>query len=428
MEKSKEETVVTPAEQVAQPVKNPKPKLFHGGKKVGIIFSGGPAPSANGVISAAALSFLDNRYQVVGFYRGYEYLQDFDKLKLNLYDKVHYENLDTSISRIRNMGGVYLRTSRANPGKCIDKYEDLKDPQKIKNLSNILDAFEYQGVGCLISIGGDDTLKTANYLYLMGMPVIHIPKTIDNDYFGIPWTFGYWTSVNIAQQAILNLRTDAISTNRYVVVELMGRKAGWITYAAGIAGEAMMMISTEDIEGDIIDIEALTNQIVDKILGREKSGKQYGIITVAEGLAEKLPDHMKPTEKDRHGNVRFAKAEVGKVLANNIVKRYNERTGRKITVTAKQIGYETRTAPPISFDVVLGSMLGYGAYKLYKEGKFGHMVSVTNNFDIKAVPFDELIDKETLLTKLRNVPKGSDFYDLKEALAYRETIDFDEDL
>lgn len=413
-----------PADQPASPP--PRMKTFKGGKKVGIIFSGGPAPSANGVISAASLSFLDNRYQVVGFYRGYEHLQEFDRLKLNLYERVHYENLDTSISRIRNHGGVYLKTARANPGREIHTESDFQDPQKTRRLRNILDAFEHLGVGSLISIGGDDTLKTANFLYRLGMPVIHIPKTIDNDYFGIPWTFGYWTSVNLAQQAILNLRSDAISTSRYFIVELMGRKAGWITYAAGIAGEAMMMISTEDIEGEIMDLELVTNKILDNILARERSGKNYGIITIAEGLAEKLPEEYRPTERDRHGNIRFGKAEVCRLMADRVSEKYFDRTGRKLTVTSKQIGYETRTAPPISFDVVLGSMLGYGAYKLFKQGKFGHMVSVTNNFDIKAVPFEELIDSETLLTKLRNVPKGSDFYELKEALAYRETTDFDE--
>lgn len=399
------------------------PDLYKGGHKVGMIFSGGPAPSANGVISAAALSFLDNKIRVVGFYHGYEYLQDFTKHRPNLHQGVHYEPLTTQIANVRNRRGVYLKTSRANPGKHVHSPEDLNDPEKTKRLKNILDAFDHLDIGVLISIGGDDTLKTANFLRLMGMPVIHIPKTIDNDYFGIPWTFGYWTSIDVAQKLLLNLRYDAISTERYFIVELMGRKAGWITYAAGIAGEAMMMVSAEDVDGEHLDLEWLCNDIVDMILSREKVGKRYGVICVAEGLAEKLPEFLKPTEKDRHGNVVFGKAEIGKIIANEVGKEYHRRTERNLKIIAKQVGYETRSAAPISFDVVLGSMLGYGAYKLYSEGNFGSMVSVTDNFDIKGIPFEELIDSETLLTRVRDVQKGSDFYNLKEALAYRHAHD-----
>ena len=144
--------------------------------------------------------------------------------------------------------------------------------------------------------------------------MIHIPKTIDNDYFGIAWTFGYWSSVQASQEALLNLKADAESTSSYFIVELMGRKAGWLTYAAGIAGEAVQMISTEDIEEDVLDIEKLAEQIVDTILLREKNDKYYGVICVAEGLADKLPEKYRPTEKDRHGNVILGTAEVGRVL------------------------------------------------------------------------------------------------------------------
>ena len=120
--------------------------------------------------------------------------------------------------------------------------------------------------------------------------MIHIPKTIDNDYFGIAWTFGYWSSVQASQEALLNLKADSESTSSYFIVELMGRKAGWLTYAAGIAGEAVQMISTEDIENEILDIDKLAEKIVDTIVWREKNGKFYGVVCVAEGLADKLPD------------------------------------------------------------------------------------------------------------------------------------------
>lgn len=399
----------------------PPMKGYKGNKKVGIVFSGGPAPAANAVISSAALHFIDRKIPVYGFFHGFEFLENYDRKKWDsLVENVHYEILESDIAGIRNQRGVYLKTSRANPGKLIDCKEDLSDPEKNEKLRNILDGLDSLGVGFLITIGGDDTLKTANYLGMMGLKVIHIPKTIDNDYFGIAWTFGYWSAVQAAKEALLNLKADSESTNTYFFVELMGRKAGWITYAAGIAGEAVMMISNEDVEGPEVDIDAMADSIVDTIIHREQRDKYYGIITIAEGLADKLPKKLRPTETDKHGNVIMGTAEVGGMLRNATMKRYKERTGRYKKIVYKQVGYETRNNPPISFDVVLGSMLGFGAFKLYNQGKFKCMVSVSDNFQIVAKPFEKLIDPKTLLTRLRDVPRGSDFYELKAALSFKE--------
>lgn len=395
-------------------------KGYKGNKKVALLFSGGPAPSSNAVISSVALNFINEKVPIIGFFYGFEFLENFDiNNRYSLVENIHYEVLDFNISRIRNRRGVYLKTSRSNPGKKISKKEDLKDPEKNKKLKNILDGFNSIGIGYLITIGGDDTLKTANYLSLMGLPVIHIPKTIDNDYFGIPWTFGYWSAVQSSKEVLLNLKADAQSTNSFFIAELMGRKAGWITYASGIAGESVMMISSEDITDSEIDIEKLANEVVDMILLREKNNKYYGVVAIAEGLADKLPKKIKPTQKDKHGNIIYGNIGVGRILRDKTVEVYKKRTGRSKKITYKQIGYETRNALPISFDVVLGSMLGYGAFKLYKQENFNSMVSVSDNFSIIEVPFSKLIDNKTLLTKLRKVPKGSDFYELKEALSFK---------
>jgi 6-phosphofructokinase len=393
---------------------------FKGHKKVAILFSGGPAPSANAVISSVALNFINARVPIIGFFFGFEFLENYDhRNRYSLSPNVHYQALDATISGIRNRRGVFLKTSRANPGRAIKSPADLEDAEKNRKLVNILQALDSLDVGCLITIGGDDTLKTANFLSLLGLPVIHIPKTIDNDYFGIAWTFGYWSSVQAGQEALLNLKADAESTSSYFIVELMGRKAGWLTYAAGIAGEAVQMISTEDIEEDVLDIEKLAERIVDTMLLREKNDKYYGVVCVAEGLADKLPEKYRPTEKDRHGNIILGTAEVGRVLRDAAEELYRHRTGRKKKIIYKQIGYETRNALPISFDVVLASMLGFGAYKLFTNRQFNCMVSVSDNFQIVGVPFADLIDPQTLLTRLRNVPRGSDFFELKEALSYK---------
>jgi len=394
--------------------------MLKGRSTVGIVFSGGPAPAANAVISSATLNFLDNGIPVFGFIGGYKHLVDYNKDKSSLIEGEHYLKLDNNISNTRNRRGISIQTSRANPGKMIKKPEDLDDPEKTQNLRNVLDAFEKLDIGLLISIGGDDTLRTANLIHNMGMPTLHIPKTIDNDYYGIPWTFGFWTSVDTTQKALLNLHADAGSTGSYFIAEIMGRKAGWLTYAAGIAGEAIKMIALEDLQENAeLDITSISDDIVDLIVTRQQHGKNYGVICVAEGLADRLPDSLKPTETDPFGHITLGKAEIGKILAESVTRRYKERTGQSIKVNSKQIGYETRTAAPISYDVVLGSTLGYGAYKLFMKGVSGLMVSVTENFDVIGIPFSELLDPNTLTTKVRTVSKNSDLFKLKKALTYK---------
>ncbi len=398
----------------------PNSAMLEGRNSVAILFSGGPAPAANSVISAVALSFMNAGHAVIGIFEGYKHLINFKKGTTQLIEGKHYIKLDENIGDIRNKRGVYIKTARANPGKDVKKPEDLNDPAKNNKLYNVMDAFESLNVGLLISIGGDDTLRTANLMFSIGMPAIHIPKTIDNDYFGIPWTFGYWTSVDVTQKALLNLQSDSESTGSYFIAEIMGRKAGWLAYSAGIAGEAIKMVAVEDLphEGDV-DIDKICNEIVDIIQVRESKGRYYGVVCVAEGLADRLPEFLLPKEKDPFGHTILGKAEIGKLIAETVARFYKERFNKEIKVLSKQIGYETRTAPPISFDVVLGSMLGYGAYQLFAQGKIGHMVSVVETFDIHSIPFSDLINPVNLTTKVRTVSTDSDLYHLKNALTYR---------
>ncbi len=398
---------------VGSPFPGPAP-----GSKVAMVFSGGPAPAANAVISAAALGFLDHGIGVLGFLDGFSRLEKWDPSDGTRFESGRdYLVLDDAISAIRNQRGIFLRSSRANPGKPIRNRADLEDAAKTSKLLAIVSGLKTHGVGALLTMGGDDTLKTANFLHLLGMPTIHIPKTIDNDYYGIAWTFGFWTAVDAAQKALLNLKADADSTNAYFLVELMGRKAGWITYAAGVAGEACDILAAEDLDGDL-DPDALASRFADLIIRRERAGRTAGLICIAEGLADRLAESHRPREVDAHGNVYFGRAELCRSLAEKTSALYAERTGRVKKVNPKQIGYETRTAPPVSFDVVLGSMLGHGAFRLYQEGRFGCMVSVEDQFQIRAVPFADLVDPETLHTKVRLVDRKSDLFRLKDALSY----------
>ncbi|MFA5844357.1 MAG: 6-phosphofructokinase [Coriobacteriia bacterium] len=400
-------------------------------KRVGMLFSGGPAPAANAVISAAALSFLNADIEVIGFLDGYENLErccesgplvegrDFVRLCVN------------DVSGIRNRKSIILRTSRANPGKHISSLEDLTDSAKNEKLRAVFRGLESLEIDALVSIGGDDTLKTANYLYLIQevMPelrrvkIVHLPKTIDNDYYGIDWTFGFTSAANFAATEIRNISADAQSTKSWYVLELMGRKAGWLTYAAGIAGEATRMLSVEDVDGEW-DFEAAASDLVDLMAVRIADGREYGIICVAEGLAERLPDDQRPQEVDMHGNSMLGTVQIGEHLAKAMERVYLARTGEPIKIRSKQIGYETRCTEPVAFDILLGSQLGVGAFRaIAKEGLTGMMVSVRDQLQLIFVPFAELIDPETLRTRVRFIDRESDFYKLARALEYQRGHD-----
>jgi 6-phosphofructokinase 1 len=395
-------------------------------KRVGMIFSGGPAPAANAVISAAALNFLNCGVDVIGFLDGYEDLEQYSPERPLLLGE-HYLDLSIDdVSGIRNRKDIILRTSRANPGQAITSLADLKDPKKNATLMTVYRGLESLEIDGLISIGGDDTLKTANYIYemqqvvpgLRPISVVHLPKTIDNDYYGIDWTFGFTSAAHFAAMEIVNIGADAKSTKSWYVLELMGRKAGWLTYAAGIAGEATRMLSVEDVDGTW-DLQEYAEEMVELMLVRAADHREYGVICVAEGLAERLPADQRPSEVDTHGNSLLGSARIGDQLSVAMERAYKERTGIAIKVRSKQIGYEARCASPIAFDILLGSQLGVGAYRaLVIECLSGHMVSVRDQLQLVYVPFGDLIDPETLHTRVRFIERDSDFYRLARALEY----------
>src|SRR3954464_2787847 len=228
-------------------------------KRVALVFSGGPAPAANAVISSAAISFLEDGREVIGFFHGYSNLQDYHPVTHRLLPDEHYRIFqEKDLSGLRNSRGIVIGTARANPGKGIEKPADLDDLTKTVRLRNVYNALVDLDIDALISIGGDDTLKTANFLheYQKRLPkearrvqVVHLPKTIDNDYKGIDFTFGFFTAVDVMAKELQNLRADALSTGSYFIVETMGRKAGWLSYGVAIAGEANLVLAVEDVEG-----------------------------------------------------------------------------------------------------------------------------------------------------------------------------------
>lgn len=417
-----------------------KTKAGESVKRVGIIFSGGPAPGANAVIAAAATSFLEDGREVIGFFHGYSNLQEYHPTTHRLVPDEHYRVFtEKDLRGLRNQRGIVIGTARANPGKPVKTPADLKDPEKTSKLSNVYRALCDLEVDALISIGGDDTLKTANFIYeyqkqlpetARRVKVVHLPKTIDNDYRGIDFTFGFFTAVDVMAKEIMNLRADAMATGGYFIIETMGRKAGWLSYGVAIAGEAHFVFGVEDIHGPLtvvengrtcLNLDALSDRIVDLILTREERKKFYGCVVLAEGLGEMLPDSFIATlPRDEHGHIALGRLDLGKIVAQYVANAYEKRTGKKKKLGSVQLGYEARCAPPHAFDVMLGSQLGIGAYRaLVEEGLDGHMVSISGQLDLCYVKFSELVNPETLVTEVRFIERGSDFHRLARFLETR---------
>jgi len=427
----------------------PRPNSHPGAgaiKRVAILFAGGPAPAANAVISTAAASFRRRGIDVVGILHGYAHLVEY-RDDHPMKEGRDYIVLDLSnLRRTRNTRGILIGTSRTNPGKDISRPAHLADPERTAQLRAVHKALSSLGVDALVSIGGDDTLKTANKFklfqdYLLPdekrIAVVHVPKTIDNDYRGIDFTFGYFTAVDTLAGEIRNLLADAEAGRMYFMVETMGRSAGWLAYGAAIAGEASLVLSVEDLVDElmtqetvidpktgtattrkIMNIKKIVDQIVRVMIAREKEGKEFGVIVLAEGLAQYMPaQYLEGVTFDDHGNISLSQTELARNMTKLVEAGYQERQGKKRRVTGLQLGYEARCALPHAFDVVLGSQLGVGAYRaLVEQGADGVLISVSGQLNLNYVPFDTLIDPDTLVTVVRMIQRGSDFQLLARSL------------
>jgi 6-phosphofructokinase 1 len=414
-------------------------------RRVAILFAGGPAPAANAVISAAAFTFLNAGIEVIGIKHGYSHLIDFDPksplMEGRHYIKITHERLEFS----RTEPGIMIGTARSNPGKSVSSPEHLVDPERSAPLGRAYQALRSLGVDALISIGGDDTLKTANKMKLyqdtlppenVRMPVVHLPKTIDNDYSGIDFTFGYFSAAEVLAGEIRNLNRDASAGQAYFLVEAMGRSAGWLAYGAAIAGDACMVLSVEDITGPlratetvkqedgsektrvVMNLDAVLDKMVSMMQAREKLGRNYGVIVIAEGLAEYLPQaYLDGIARDDHGHIAISSIAIGKEMASMLAERYKSKTGKSRKINGIQSGYESRCCVPTAFDVMLGSQIGTGAFRALVEEKLnGVMVSVGGQFNVTFVPFENLVDPSTLVTKVRFIQTGCDFHRLARLL------------
>jgi 6-phosphofructokinase 1 len=422
------------------------PKVPHTCRRVAIVFAGGPAPGANAVISTAAVSFLRNDIQVVGILHGYSHLVNFTGEK-PLEEGVDYVLLDHKLlRRTRNSQGSLIGTARTNPGQHVSDPKHFDDRERVAPLRTVYEALCSLQIDALVSIGGDDTLKTANKFKMFQdrlppgsrrIPIVHLPKTIDNDYTGIDFTFGYFTAVDMLAGEIRNLLADAEANRAYYLTETMGRSAGWLAYGAAIAGEASLVISVEDVHDRYCDVEetvdpqtgqkstrtimnvgGVIDRIVRTMLAREREGKEFGVIVMAEGLAEFLPGkYLEGIPRDEHGHISIPQVNLCRMFSKLIGDQYKAQTGRSRRITGLQLGYEARCAAPNAFDVMLGSQLGVGAYRALIEKRLdGVMVSIVGQLELRYVPFQELVDPTTLVTVVRYVDPNSDFHKLARFL------------
>lgn len=312
--------------------------------RVGLLTGGGDCPGLNAVIRAAVRKGIDRyKYEMVGIKKGWAGMVEPDAEPIDL----------MSVSGILQRGGTILRTSRTNPAKIENGFEKCKN------------AFKVLKMDALIAIGGEDTLGVANKLVQMGMPVVGVPKTIDNDLSATDFTFGFDTAVNIVMEAVDRLHTTAESHDRVMVVEVMGRHAGWIATYGGIAGGADVILIPEEK----FDID----EVCSSLKKRHARGKNFSIVVAAEGAQPKDANSFitKGTELDNFGHVKLG--GIGDALAKEIEKR----TGFETRATV--LGHTQRGGSPTAFDRVLGTRFGIAAIDLVASKKWGRMVSLSGN-------------------------------------------------
>ena len=324
--------------------------------KIGILTGGGDCPGLNPAIRAVVKKSVKLGYEVVGIRDGWKGL-----IELN------YKNLSSeTASGILHLGGTILGTSRTNPFATAD------GPQKvIENIHRI-------GLDALVAIGGDDTLGVAYKLYGKGVNTIGIPKTIDNDLSATDFTFGFDSAVNIVMNALDNLHSTAESHHRVLVVEVMGRHAGWIATYGGLAGGADYILVPEK--------PFTIDEVCSSIKRRHSVGKTFSIIVVAEGavLAEAEKIVTKDARKDAFGHAMLG--GVGKFLCEEIEKK----TGYECRDVV--LGHLQRGGSPTAFDRILATRYGIAAVELIQKKDFGKMVALRGN-QIVAVSLEEGIKR-----------------------------------
>ena len=332
--------------------------------RIGILTGGGDCPGLNAVIRAVTKHAIGTYgWEVIGIEDGFRGLVDHRVQPLSL-DKVR---------GLLTRGGTILgSTNRANPFKypvkLPDGTEEIRDVSQVV-LDNIVDL----GLDALVAVGGDGTLSMANSLAERGARVVGVPKTIDNDLAATDYTFGFQTAVEVATEALDRLNTTAESHDRVMLCEVMGRYAGWIALAAGLAGGAEVVL--------IPEIPYETDRVVDAIIARHRRSISFAIVVVAEGARPRggqvaVARQADPTQQEKLGGA-------AERLAGELSRRLTE---HEVRVTV--LGHLQRGGTPSPFDRLLGTRYGVAAVDLIGAGGFGRMVTLRGN-SVGSVPIPE---------------------------------------
>ncbi len=323
-------------------------------KKIMISTGGGDAPGLNAVIYAVVRACYRKGWEVYGSRSGYKGFLDLDEMwRLSVED----------VADIYSTGGTILgSTNKGNPFAM--PVENLAGEVQVVDISEkILNNFNRMGFDCHIAIGGDGSLEIASRFAEMGMPVIGIPKTIDNDLEATDRTFGFDTAVSTATEALDKLHSTAKSHDRVMVVEVMGRDSGWIALYSGISGGADVLL--------IPEIPFDMEKVCDKIMDNELHGKNYAIVVVAEG-AVAAGGEVISKGKGEVGRSELLLGGVGEWVAQEV----REKTGKD--TRSLVLGHLQRGGSPTTFDRLLAMRFGTAAVRLVEKGTFGHMVALTS--------------------------------------------------
>lgn len=317
-------------------------------KRIGILTSGGDCPGLNAAIRGVAKGVYESMddVEIIGIADGYRGLIEGDWRVVKKRD----------LSGILTLGGTILGTSR-QPFKKMRKIEE----DNVDKVSAMCKNYEKMQLDCLVTLGGNGTHKTANLLSQEGLNVIGLPKTIDNDIFGTDITFGFHTAVDIATEAIDRVHTTADSHGRIMIVEIMGHKAGWLNLYAGIAGGADIII--------IPEIPYEMDAILESVHKRDKQGKDFSIIAVAEGSMDKVEATMKKKEFKQHrGKMPYCS------VSHRIAQELQQKSGHDVRVVIP--GHIVRGGSPSPYDRILSTRFGVHAAQMIKDKSYGKTVAL----------------------------------------------------
>ncbi len=352
-------------------------------KRIGILTAGGDCPGLNAVVRAVSKNALTHGIEVMGIRNGFDGLVRNDLFKIT----------NETVSGILTLGGTILGTSNiANPFRYT--LAPFGTPQEPKDLSGVvLHNFKENNLDALITIGGDGTLHMSQRFVELGLPIVAVPKTIDNDLSATDQTFGFDSALHIATEAIDRLHTTAQSHHRVMIVETMGRYAGWIALRAALAGGGDIVLIPEIPYNDDV--------IVEHILERKNRGKTFSIVVAAEGAQNEAGEQtIARTVEGSTDAIRLGG------IAYKLSDRIEQRTG--IESRACVLGHTQRGGTPTAFDRWLSTLYGAKALDMVLEEKFGFMASF-KNFQMSEVKIAEAI------ANLKRVDPNGD--EVKAALA-----------